>query len=148
MKRCSCSAELHSKNVTGKCRACLSATQRAVPRPAREKSNAPKIAEIKSVVCAHFTTPDSAMTTQRRMYFLPRQVAMHLCVQMTPRTLQEIGCKFGDRDHSTVIHATRRIEELMAKDADLASDVAAISASIARRVTARDMPCGDGVSGD
>ena len=49
----------------------------------------------------------------------PRQIAMYLAKRLTPRSLPEIGRKFGGRDHSTVIHAVRRIEELRDTDRDV-----------------------------
>jgi chromosomal replication initiator protein len=53
----------------------------------------------------------------------PRQVAMYLCKRLTPRSLPEIGRKFGGRDHTTVMHAIKRIEELRQTDSDLDRDV-------------------------
>ncbi|HEV8027196.1 MAG TPA: helix-turn-helix domain-containing protein, partial [Stellaceae bacterium] len=53
----------------------------------------------------------------------PRQVAMYLCKQLTPRSLPEIGRKFGGRDHTTVMHAVRKIEELRGNDRTLAEDI-------------------------
>ncbi|MBN8841144.1 MAG: chromosomal replication initiator protein DnaA, partial [Sphingomonadales bacterium] len=49
----------------------------------------------------------------------PRQIAMYLAKRLTTRSLPEIGRKFGGRDHSTVIHAVRRIEELRDSDNDI-----------------------------
>ena len=53
----------------------------------------------------------------------PRQIAMYLAKRLTTRSLPEIGRKFGGRDHSTVIHAVRRIEELRDNDRDVDSAV-------------------------
>jgi chromosomal replication initiator protein len=53
----------------------------------------------------------------------PPQVAMYLAKLLTSRSLPEIGRKFGGRDHTTVMHAVRKIEELKATDATLAEDV-------------------------
>lgn len=53
----------------------------------------------------------------------PRQVAMYLAKKLTPRSLPEIGRRFGGRDHTTVMHAVKRIEALKAEDAELAGDV-------------------------
>ena len=58
-----------------------------------------------------------------RAYARPRQVAMYLCKQLTNRSLPEIGRRFGERDHTTVMHGVRQIEELMATDSQLADDV-------------------------
>jgi chromosomal replication initiator protein len=48
---------------------------------------------------------------------------MYLCKQLTPRSLPEIGRKFGGRDHTTVMHAVRKVEELRATDPALAEDI-------------------------
>ncbi len=53
----------------------------------------------------------------------PRQVAMYLSKLLTARSLPEIGRKFGGRDHTTVMHAIRKVEELMDDDAQIAQDV-------------------------
>ncbi|MFC3118641.1 helix-turn-helix domain-containing protein [Jhaorihella thermophila] len=58
-----------------------------------------------------------------RSYARPRQVAMYLCKQLTSRSLPEIGRRFGGRDHTTVMHGVRRIEELTQTDGQLAEDV-------------------------
>jgi chromosomal replication initiator protein len=48
---------------------------------------------------------------------------MYLCKQLTPRSLPEIGRKFGGRDHTTVMHAVRKIEELRTLDRTMAEDI-------------------------
>jgi chromosomal replication initiator protein len=53
----------------------------------------------------------------------PRQIAMYLAKQLTQRSLPEIGRKFGGRDHTTVMHAVRKIEELIDGDETVAQDV-------------------------
>ena len=58
-----------------------------------------------------------------RSYARPRQVAMYLCKQLTSRSLPEIGRRFGGRDHTTVMHGVRRIEELKTTDVQIAEDV-------------------------
>ena len=65
------------------------------------------------------------MTSARRARAIarPRQVAMYLAKQLTSRSLPEIGRKFGNRDHTTVMHAVSRIAELMAADPAFAEDV-------------------------
>jgi chromosomal replication initiator protein len=60
----------------------------------------------------------------------PRQVAMYLAKQLTARSLPEIGRKFGGRDHTTVMHAVRKIEELSTEDASFAQDVEMIRRSL------------------
>jgi chromosomal replication initiator protein len=65
------------------------------------------------------------MTSARRSRAVarPRQVAMYLAKQMTPRSLPEIGKKFGGRDHTTVMHAVRQIERLSSEDRGIAEDL-------------------------
>lgn len=53
----------------------------------------------------------------------PRQVAMYLSKQMTSRSLPEIGRRFGGRDHTTVMHGVKRIEELKSADSQIADDL-------------------------
>jgi chromosomal replication initiator protein len=57
----------------------------------------------------------------------PRQTAMWLCKQLTTRSLPDIGRRFGGRDHTTVLHAVRRIEELKQTDAQLSQDIDALA---------------------
>ena len=58
-----------------------------------------------------------------RTFARPRQVAMYLSKQLTSRSLPEIGRRFGGRDHTTVMHGVRRIEELKAQDSQIAEDL-------------------------
>jgi chromosomal replication initiator protein len=53
----------------------------------------------------------------------PRQIAMYLAKQLTSRSLPEIGRKFGNRDHTTVMHACNKVCELMERDAAFSEDV-------------------------
>ena len=53
----------------------------------------------------------------------PRQIAMYLCKQLTSRSLPEIGRKFGNRDHTTVMHAVRKVDELKSIDSSFSDDV-------------------------
>ncbi len=72
------------------------------------------IDEIQKRVAEHYNIRLADMHSARRARAVarPRQVAMLLCKQLTPRSLPEIGRKFGGRDHTTVMHAVRKIEEL------------------------------------
>src|SRR6185312_1375893 len=83
------------------------------------------IDEIQKKVAEHFNIKMAEMISARRARVVarPRQVAMYLAKQLTPRSLPEIGRKFGGRDHTTVMHACRRIEELSAQDRALGEDV-------------------------
>ena len=83
------------------------------------------IDEIQRRVAEHFNIKMAEMQSARRARVVarPRQVAMYLAKQLTSRSLPEIGRKFGGRDHTTVIHAVKKIEELSASDTALAEDV-------------------------
>ncbi len=83
------------------------------------------IEEIQRRVAEHYNIKLSEMSSERRARAVarPRQVAMFLSKQLTSRSLPEIGRKFGGRDHTTVMHAVRRIEELRQSDAAIAEDV-------------------------
>ena len=83
------------------------------------------IDDIQKRVAAHFNVKVSDMSSSRRARSVarPRQVAMYLAKQLTSRSLPEIGRKFGGRDHTTVMHAVKRVEELVATDGTMAEDV-------------------------
>lgn len=83
------------------------------------------IDEIQRTVCQFYRIDRSEMSSKRRARAVvrPRQVAMYLAKVLTPRSYPEIGRKFGGRDHSTVIHAVRLIEDLRVRDADMDGDV-------------------------
>jgi chromosomal replication initiator protein len=83
------------------------------------------IDEIQTRVSDHYRIRKAEMTSARRAREVarPRQVAMYLSKQLTPRSLPEIGRRFGGRDHTTVIHAVRRIEQLRAEDNELDNDI-------------------------
>lgn len=83
------------------------------------------IEEIQRRVCEHYRIKQTEMSSARRAREVarPRQVAMYLAKQLTPRSLPEIGRRFGGRDHTTVIHAVKQIERLRQIDAELDADV-------------------------
>ncbi len=83
------------------------------------------IDEIQKQVAAHFNIRIADMSSARRARAVarPRQVAMYLAKQLTSRSLPEIGRKFGGRDHTTVMHAVRKVEELRGQDAAFAEDL-------------------------
>ncbi|HUC70708.1 MAG TPA: chromosomal replication initiator protein DnaA [Stellaceae bacterium] len=91
----------------------------------RSRERRVTIDEIQRRVAEHFNVRFAEMTSNRRARIVarPRQVAMYLSKQLTSRSLPEIGRKFGGRDHTTVMHAVRRIEELKDTDPVLAEDV-------------------------
>jgi chromosomal replication initiator protein len=83
------------------------------------------IEEIQRKVAEHYNIRLSDMIGPKRLRNIarPRQVAMYLAKQLTPRSLPEIGRRFGGRDHTTIMHGVRKIEELMATDSQLADDL-------------------------
>ena len=83
------------------------------------------IEEIQKRVAEHYHLRLSEMSSARRARSVarPRQVAMYLAKQLTSRSLPEIGRKFGNRDHTTVMHACSRVAEIMGIDAGFAEDV-------------------------
>src|SRR5688572_11666306 len=83
------------------------------------------IDEIQAQVAEHYRIRKAEMTSARRAREVarPRQVAMYLSKQLTPKSLPDIGRRFGGRDHTTVIHAVRQIEKLRAADAELDADI-------------------------
>jgi chromosomal replication initiator protein len=86
------------------------------------------IEEIQKAVVEYYGLRMADMTSARRQRQVarPRQVAMYLAKLLTPRSLPEIGRRFGGRDHTTVMHAVRQIERLQAEDRQLADDVEAL----------------------
>ena len=83
------------------------------------------IEDIQKRVAEHYNIRLTDMSSARRARSVarPRQVAMYLAKQLTQRSLPEIGRRFGNRDHTTVMHAVSRVAELMAEDAAFAEDV-------------------------
>ncbi len=98
------------------------------------RANARKITidEIQRKVAEHFSIKVTEMSSSRRARAVarPRQIAMYLAKKLTTRSFPEIGRKFGNRDHTTVLHGVRRIEELIQDDASLAEDVRLLEAAL------------------
>jgi len=84
-----------------------------------------KIEDIQRVVARQYNVSRSDLLSSRRTANVvrPRQVAMYLAKTLTLRSLPEIGRRFGGRDHTTVLHAVRKIEALVTKDIALADEV-------------------------
>ncbi|WP_210260175.1 chromosomal replication initiator protein DnaA [Hongsoonwoonella zoysiae] len=84
-----------------------------------------KIEDIQRVVSKHYNVTKADLLSARRTRTIvrPRQIAMYLAKMMTPRSLPEIGRRFGNRDHTTVLHAVRKIEELARADNGLAQEI-------------------------
>jgi len=83
------------------------------------------IDEIQKKVADYYNVRISDMHSPRRARAVarPRQVAMYLCKTLTQRSLPEIGRKFGGRDHTTVMHAVKKVEELMIEEKTIAEDI-------------------------
>jgi chromosomal replication initiator protein len=81
-----------------------------------------KIDDIQKLVASHYNISRADILSSRRTANVvrPRQIAMYLSKVLTLRSLPEIGRRFGGRDHTTVLHAVRKVEELAAKDKSLA----------------------------
>ncbi len=103
----------------------LEAAQELLQDLLRANERRVTIDEIQRRVAEHFNIKMAEMTSSRRARIVarPRQVAMYLAKQLTQRSLPEIGRKFGGRDHTTVMHAVKKIEELTRADRALAEDV-------------------------
>ena len=85
-----------------------------------------KIDDILKIVGRHFNVAKADLLSPRRSrtVVVPRQIGMYLAKKLTSRSLPEIGRRFGGRDHSTVLHAVRKIDEQLRVDEKLAKDVA------------------------
>lgn len=92
------------------------------------KSGDPKrvrIEDIQKIVARQFNVGRNDLLSNRRTRQIvrPRQIAMYLAKTMTPRSLPEIGRRFGGRDHTTVLHAVRKIEGMISADNKLAQEI-------------------------
>ncbi len=112
-------AQLVGRTIT------LETTQEVLHDLLRANDRRVTIEEIQKRVAEHFNIRVSDMHSARRARSVarPRQVAMYLAKQLTSRSLPEIGRKFGGRDHTTVMHAVRKVDELRERDASFAEDV-------------------------
>ncbi len=97
---------------------CLADVLRASERKITVEEIQRKVSEYYNIRISDIVGPK-----RLRSYARPRQVAMYLCKQLTSRSLPEIGRRFGGRDHTTVMHGVKRIEELKLTDGQIAEDV-------------------------
>lgn len=97
---------------------CLTDILRTSDRKVSVEDIQRKVAEHYNIRLADLIGPKRIRTVAR-----PRQVAMYLCKHLTSRSLPEIGRRFGGRDHTTIMHGVRKIEELMIDDQGLAEDL-------------------------
>ena len=84
-----------------------------------------RIEDIQRIVARHYNVSKTELLSNRRTRTIvkPRQIAMYLAKVLTPRSLPEIGRRFGGRDHTTVLHAVRKIEDLSGSDNTLAQEL-------------------------
>ncbi len=84
-----------------------------------------KIEDIQKLVASHYNVSRADILSARRTATVvrPRQIAMYLSKVLTPRSLPEIGRRFGGRDHTTVLHAVRKIEGLAGRDGTLSEEI-------------------------
>jgi chromosomal replication initiator protein len=84
-----------------------------------------RIEDIQRIVARHYNVSRQELVSNRRTRVIvkPRQIAMYLSKTLTPRSFPEIGRRFGGRDHTTVLHAVRKIEELIAGDSKLSHEI-------------------------
>ena len=103
----------------------LDMTQECLADVLRASERKVTIDEIIRKVADHYNLRMSDLLSARRARQVarPRQVAMYLSKTLTSKSLPEIGRRFGGRDHTTVIHAVRKIEELKKTDNQIAEDV-------------------------
>ena len=88
-----------------------------------EPSRAASIDHIQRIVSEHFQVrvPDIKSKNRSQSFALPRQIAMYLSRELSRASTTEIGRRFGGKDHSTVIHSTNKIREMMRKDPEFAA---------------------------
>ncbi|BAI73307.1 chromosomal replication initiator protein [Azospirillum sp. B510] len=112
-------AELVGRSIS------LETTQEVLHDLLRANDRRVTIDEIQKRVAEHYNIRVADMHSARRARAVarPRQIAMYLAKQLTARSLPEIGRKFGGRDHTTVMHAVKKVEELRTTDPSFAEDV-------------------------
>ena len=112
----------------------LETTQEVLRDLLRANDRRISVEDIQKQVANHYNIKVSDMHSARRSRAVarPRQVAMYLSKKFTPKSLPEIGRKFGGKDHTTVMHAVKRIDELMAADHEFAKDVELLSRRLCR----------------
>ena len=84
-----------------------------------------RIEDILKIVARHYKVPRNELLSARRSRDVvrPRQIAMFLAKVLTSRSLPEIGRRFGGRDHTTVLHSVRKVEQMIKDDIDLAQEI-------------------------
>ena len=98
----------------------------------REDAVRPSVERIIERVGRYFHVEPRQLCSRRRgrNALLPRQIGMYLTRMLTPLSLEQIGAHFGGRDHSTVLHACRKVEEALARDTMLSGAVRQLHADL------------------
>jgi chromosomal replication initiator protein len=93
----------------------------------------PTVSRIAKQVSGYFRIEPRLLQSRRRYHniLLPRQISMYLAREMTVLSLEQIGAYFGGRDHTTVLHACRKVAQAMKKDPVLSGAVRQIHAELA-----------------
>jgi len=99
-----------------------------------EKKRELTVEEIQKMVATHFSIKISDIKSSKRMkaLVLPRQIAMYLSRQLTSHSYPEIGERFGGKDHSTIIHAIKKIEKIMEEDFQVRSTINSLKKDLSR----------------
>lgn len=109
-------------------------TERKLPAILAEakKMKAPKVGEIQNAVSNFYGVKVHDLTSARRTGELihPRQVAVYLAKTLTPHSYPEIGRRFGNRDHTTMLYSFRKIDKMIKSSADVRDEVNAITKSL------------------
>ncbi|WP_038130443.1 chromosomal replication initiator protein DnaA [Thioclava indica] len=103
----------------------LDLAQECLKDQLRQSERKVTVEEILRKVAEHYNIRLSDLVGPKRLRAIarPRQVAMFLSKSLTTRSLPDIGRRFGGRDHTTIMHGIRKIEELRASDSQLAEDI-------------------------
>lgn len=113
----------------------VAAVQAAIDRPTDDEPYTPpalRVADVVRATCIHFGYSQMEMTSGRRNRALvsARQVGMYVARTMTPKSHAQIGRYFGGRDHSTIIHGVRTVQEKIAAGDPIIDDIEAIRARL------------------
>lgn len=104
----------------------------------------PAVINIQKAVCRRYRVTLIDLHSARRTSSVvrPRQIAMYLAKTLTPRSLPDIGRRFGGRDHTTVLHAVRKIEAMRAADLEFADELTELEQEIEQslQATAKEAP--------
>ena len=105
------------------------------PGPGSREARRVRIEDILRIVSRHYKVPRNDLLSSRRSRDVvrPRQIAMYLAKSLTSRSLPEIGRRFGGRDHTTVLHSVRKVEQMMKDDGDLCQEIELLKRMLERR---------------